>query len=624
MLQNIRDNIQGTMAKIIIGIIIVPFALFGIDSLIGGSGVVNVANVNGEKITDAELQREIYLQKRRILTEMSDQVDPSILDDAFLRGPALQSLIERNLVTQLADDESIRVSATMLDQEIINMKQFQNNGQFSPEIYQNVLRNNGYTLAYFKQLVNNGLLMSQVSRGVAGSDFVTGQELEDAIRVLSEQRSFRYLLLPIENYMAKVNVDEKLIKDYYSEQINEFQNPERLKIDYIEVKQQDFVQSLTEDELRETYELEMASFESSVTRRASHILLEVTDTRNEKQAILEAKKLLQQLAEGKDFAVLAKTVSEDTVSAIDGGDLGFTSGDTFPVVFEEVLSVLLLNEVSQPVVTDAGVHLIKATETQSTAAPSFDEYKPGLKQRLELSNAQTRFLNTIEQLRDQVFNAEDLNGPAAELGVTVNQSDWVSRDTLSGVLSNKQVVVAAYSSDVLQDRNNSEVLELAKDHFIVVRVNDYKAAEAKPLTDVTELIVNTLKKEQATTQALEHANQVISKLSTSSFEEIAKEENLEWQLLLDAERTNNSINRDLLSGVFLMPVVDGKPYLDKVKLPNGNVAVVQLDEVKDGQVSKVEMVKQNSILQQMKDIFIEQNMKGYMQSVRQNADIDIL
>ena len=322
---------------------------------------------------------------------------------------------------------------------------------------------------------------------------------------------------------------------------------------------------------------------------------------------------------------MAKATSEDLGSAELGGDLGYSDGETFPPAFEEALAALSEGEVSAPVITEAGVHIIKATEVKLAEKPSFEEYKPMLEARLQSASADQVFIQKVEELRDQVFNAEDLNGPATELGMSVVQSDWLSRQTNEGLLSDARILDAAFSEEVLVDTNNSDVIELAEDHFIVVRVREHQPVEQKPLDDVKDQILSVLKAESATALAKEQAEKLLAQLGAgSSVEALSKETGYEWQVELAATRNKPTLNFDLLRAVFSMPVVSEAAHNELVDMNNGNIAVVQLERVSSGDWNSFSTAEKNTIKNQMRDSYGQQSLSGFVETIRLDSEVETL
>ena len=626
MLQDIRDNAQGIVAKVIIGFIILSFSLFGVDSLIGSGGPAPAATINGEEISIAQLERAMEIQKAQLLSRMGAGADPSLLDDNFLRGPALDRLIQRQLLLQAAEDASVGVSGSLLDQSIVSMPQFQQDGQFSPLLYKNILRSNGFTPANFKSLVSDDMVISQINNGLSGSDFVTQSDLADIATIIGQKRSFRYFLLPLEKVSQQLNITDEEIDQFYSSNSDQFRTEDRVKLAYIEITQQDFFKPVSDEDLTDAYEQEMEAFEADEERRAAHILIEITDQRSKEEAKALITKLADRIKNGDAFQDLVEQFSDDTGSARSAGDLGYTKGDAFPPEFEDALFTLSLNQISEPVLTDAGYHLITATEIKDAERPSFDDLKPVLQQRLQLTAAETDFIRSVEELRDRVFNSEDLSGPASELNLSVSSSDWLSRTTAAGVLANPQVLAAAYSSDVLEDNNNSEVLELARDHFIVLRVLEHDAPHIIALAEVKSSIEKQLKAQKSSELALKLAETSIAELAAGkSIEELATEQGYEWQLVTDVTRNSNKVNRSILSNAFEMSLAEANAVSRvAVDIGAGNIAVLQLEKVVDGSLDDFSSDEQRGIRAELQRNSGQKSFNAFIAALRNAAEIEVL
>lgn len=618
MLQTIRDNVQGWAAKIIIAIIIVPFALFGIDSLFGANPNPPVAEINGEEISEMELQRAMALQKRRLLNIMGQNIDPSILEDSVLRQPSLNALIEQKLLLQSAGERGLAISDTQLNQAIVQMPQFQVDGQFSNERYQQMLRVQGYTSSFFKELLASELLLNQLQSGVAGSAFVTPKELAQAARLLEEKRSFNYLEVPLSRFEASVDVSEAELQAYYDENKSQYVTQEKVKLNYIDLHLEDFFQPVDEQTIRAEYEREIAAIERETSRRAAHILLETNADRNLEQARSEAKALVQQLEQGADFAELARSQSDDIGSAEAGGDLGYTAGDAFPEAFEDALASLEEGEVSEPVVTDAGVHVIKLLEVSRTEVPEFEQRREDIARRLQEQNAQPLLLKKAEALRDLVFNAEDLEGPAEELSLSLSQTDWLSRD--SEWLSTAPMRDAAFSDELTEQGLNSEVFELSNQHYRVVRVDQYQSPQQQPLAEVADSIEAVLKQSKAAKQAREFALQLQAELNDGAqVDALAEQHDLDWQAIVRETRQQARTEEAIRQAAFALPKAGSTAHVD---LQERHI-VLLLKGVEAGDLELLSEERRAAVLQSQQRRQASLSFGGWFQSVLDDADVEI-
>lgn len=628
MLQNIRNNVQGTMAKVIIAIIIVPFAVFGIESLFGG-GQTDVAIVNGKKISDLELRRAVDMQRQRVLNAMGDNFDPAMLDEARLRGPSLDSLIGQTLLTDIAADSGMRVPVSLLDQLITSMPQFQQDGRFSPDIYLSVLRSQGMSPSLFKERLGTNILIAQLNAGLGESEFVTPQEMELLAGLVAQQRSYRYLIIPASVVAAKEPVTDDEIQAFYESHIDEYQLPEQVKLDYINLRLADFAKPVTEEAIRTEYQSELKAYQASTERRAAHILLTAGDGRSEQETMALAESLKERLEQGQSFDELAKEYSADLGSAANGGDLGYSDGTVFPATFEAALAELSVGEISEPVKTDAGIHLITVTDVRGDQPPSFEERRDDIAARLQARESEPRFLALIEELRDLAFNAETLEQPARELSLTVEHSDWVSEESGTGLFANSRLRSAAFAEDVKKAGHNSEVIELAPDHYVILRVAEQRPPQPMPFSDVRDQVAQRMKEQQTRSLLMEKARTLRNEIADgAALADVAAREGLEWQLADAVRRQTLSVPAEISEAAFAIPAAGAdsntaEGALEIVPMTDA-VALIQLDAVIDGSVASLSQQERSALAAQFQRLQGALTLAAFNENVRRQADVKIL
>ncbi len=627
MLQDIRKNAQGTAAKIIIGLIVISFAAFGVESILLGSGSNSVAEVNGEEITPFELEQAINARQRQLVNMMGDNVNPSMLDDDLLRPQAMQTIINRRLLMQSADDMGLAISEAEVGAFIGGMEQFQIDGQFSPEMYRSLLANGGFTPATFKQGLVEDLLLNQLQSGLAGSDFATPAELSLTATISAEQRDVRYLTLPIEQFRSEVDISNDEIAAYYEEQQQQFESPESVELDYIELRIDNFREPVDEATLLEEFELVKSEYQYQDENRVSHILFEAGDDESDEDFQARVSAAQSALADGRGFADVAREMSDDIGSAAAGGDLGFSAGDAFPDEMEEAIATLELNEVSAPVETEAGTHLILVTERRAGQEASLAEVRPELEEKLQLSAARAEILRVVEDLRDEVFNSDNLDGPAAELGLSVKQTGALGRGSSDGIFADAAVASAAFSEDVLELGHNSEVLEVNSEYFVVLRVRQHNLPEVLPLEQVRTDIVIALTEQAARDAVAEQAVSAVQALRAGqSVEDYALANGYEWQVELGADRRNGMLPRELLRRVFELPSPDEdtSSRFDYISTSSGDVQVFELSRVTRGDFEVLPQDEQDSLA----GVITGENgnlvQQEYQQGLHTRADITVL
>ncbi|MEQ8800559.1 MAG: SurA N-terminal domain-containing protein, partial [Haliea sp.] len=403
MLQDIRKSTQGTAAKVVIGLIVISFALFGIESILLGGGGNSVAEVNGESVTPLELQQAVDTQRRQLMAMMGNDLDPELLDEQRLGARALEGIINRKLLMQSARALDLTVSEAELGAVIGGMEQFQIDGQFSPEMYRSLLASAGYTPGTFKQALQDDLVLNQLRSGLAGSDFATSAEMALNARILAEQRDIRYLTIPLEPFLGISEPDSAEIEAWYQANEERFMTPESVVLDYVELTLEDFREPVAERDLEEEYRIELGSYQYQTENRVAHILLQQASGESDSEFAGRVEAVQAALDAGEEFAAVAAERSDDIGSAGNGGDLGFSAGDAFPEEMEAAIAELDVNTISEPVVTEAGTHFLLVTERREADPPSLAEMRPQLEARLQDRDARVALLLAVEQLRDLAF-----------------------------------------------------------------------------------------------------------------------------------------------------------------------------------------------------------------------------
>ncbi|MFK3772666.1 SurA N-terminal domain-containing protein [Pseudomonas sp. NPDC089406] len=579
MLQNIRDNSQGWIAKTIIGLIVVLMALTGFEAIFqAASHSQDAAKVNGQTISQNELSQAVDMQRRQLMQQLGKDFDPALLDEKMLREAALKGLIDRKLLLQGAEDAKFAFSEAALDQLILQTPEFQVDGKFSAERFDSVIRQMGYGRMQFREMLAQEMLIGQLRTGLAGSSFVTDKQVEAFARLEKQTRDFASLTFKADPAAIKVGDDE--VKAHYDQHAKEFMTPDQVVIDYIELKKAAFFDQVkvNDDELKALYEKEIANLAEQ--RRAAHILIEVNDKTSDAQAKARIEEIQQRLGKGEDFAKLAKEFSQDPGSANAGGDLGFAGPGVYDPAFEEALYKLNKDQVSAPVHTEYGYHLIKLLGVEAPDVPTFASLKDKLTHELKTQQVEQRFVEATKQLEDAAFEASDLAQPAQDLGLKVHTSAPFGREGGEGVTANRAVVQAAFSEEVMDEGANSNGIELDPETVVVLRVKEHRKPEQLPLEAVAKNISQQLAKDKATAELKAKADKLIAGLRDGS----VKPASQSWKVQEAATRGQDGIDPAELQAVFRLgkPESKDKPVYGSVVLGDGSLVVLQLKGVNEG------------------------------------------
>ena len=615
MLESFRSNMKGVAIGITI-LIAVVFIFSGTGTVfLANSSNGAVASVGETEISEFDLLRSISNQKQQIL-EQNPDLDTSLISDNILRPAALERLIRREVLVQTAQKNGLSMSESSINSEILNVEGFKTDGEFDQDRYKFVLQNQGYTHASFRQMLNNDLVVQQLISGVSETAFVTEFENQSLASVSEQSRTYYYLTIPVSKYSLEVSVSDNEIFEFYQNNSNDFKTEAQLKIDYIELKPEMLADknAISEEMIQGRFEAELADLDLTESRRVSHILI----TENNETLIDEVN---AKILANASFESLVSEYSEDFGSASVGGDLGYTSGDTFPDSFEEAVMQLNIGEVSGPVQTESGIHFIKLTEIQKDEYVYEDE-KARIMEDLANEAVSEIFVEKLEILRELTFNAESLLEVAVDAGLSVKTTDYFPRSGGNGVASNNLVINAAFSDDVLVEGYASEVLELGDDYFVVIKLNEFKDVELRSLADVKDSINKKLADEKLEVLMKEKSENLLVELRDGkTIEALAKNNNLDWQVVLSASRRVTDQNPEINAEVFKLNTPNGSPTYDYFVLQNGDFVLASLESVSSGDYSSAEEAVKNGIITANLSINQSSELQSFEEASREKLPI---
>ena len=615
MLDNFRNNMRG-IATVIVIFIGGIFAFSGTGSLfLSGAGAETELVVNDEQVSALRIQQAISVEKRRILSE-NEGLDPSLVDDELIRPGVLQQMIGRKVIAQSAAEQAMGISTKTVSKLLVDTPSFQTDGRFDQDVFQYAIRQQGYTSATFIDMIKEDLLIQQVLQGVAITNFVTEIELAALAGLTEQMRDYYYLTLPIAPIMYAVELSEEQVSAYYELNKEQYQTDDQVVIDYIELNAAQLTEgeSVSPEQIQARFDQEAESADTAVSRQAAHILL--AEPSAELLAEIQSK-----LDAGDDFAALATEYSEDFGAAETGGDLGYTTGDMFPEPFEAALAQLEVGQVSTAVETDAGTHFIKLLDTQEQTFELAAE-SARIERELLTELTANALIEKLEMLKELSFNAESLAVVAEDLELTAQTSSAFSRTGGEGVASYPAVVKAAFSSEVVDDKYASEVLELGNDRYMVIKLNESIPARQKELAEVRDTVTRTLKAtiaQQAIAQ--QGAALVASVEAGESVETVAKANALDWQVALDVKRNGGGVNPEILNAVFQMQSPADTAVTEGFYMRNGDYVVASLIEVTQGDVTKLSSQQKVSLTYATSSINSSREIQAYQSSLVSGADI---
>jgi peptidyl-prolyl cis-trans isomerase D len=628
MLQQIRSSLQGIIARVIIGLITIPFVLWGIDAFFLDSGNPDVAKVNGKAISELELNQQVYRQRQQMLARMGDRIEASQIDEAMLRGPVLEQLVQQRMLESVAESSDLLISEQVIDQMILQQPEFQEDGKFSPQRFDMLVRGSGMTPVQYKAAMKQQLLVNQLLSGYAATEFVTDTDMELAARISAQQRDIEYALMTMDQALAEVVVEPAEVQAYYADHPDEFTNPEKVAVEYIQLRLQDFHPEIEESEVRAAYDASIGDADLTSRRRAAHILLDPADGVSDEQQREKLVAIATRITAGESFDDLAREYSDDLGSRDTGGDLGYTDGSAFPEEFEDVLANLEIAEVSDPVKTEAGWHLVKLLEVEKAEVADYASRRDEIREQLLLAKAEPQYAVKLEELKDVSFNAADLASVAKQLDLATSTSAPFSRSgEVQGLFADKRVVAEAFNSIVLEQGANSEVVEISPTEAVVLRVAERQPSTPIPLADVEADLGERLHREKATEYMVQRAKELLASVNGGqALAELAESKSLEYQQFTGISRENISdVPAEIAAAAFQLspPVAGGENYAVRT-LADGTVALVGVTKVAPGALVDLDTASQDSLKRLLARYRAERVVESYRASLQDSADIEML
>lgn len=621
MLQDFRDNLKGTAVFIVV-LISIPFALVGIDQIFqGGSTSQTELSVNGEDISKLEVDRALGLHKQRLL-EQYKNLDPALLDDELLRGPVQDRLIREKVISQRAEEGGMGVSKTVFAELLKNAPAFQVDGRFDRGTYDFILNQMGHTQKTYFSALTEDMLISQMSFGLAGTGMATAEDLKFTAELIEQERDYYYLTIPISEARKAVVIEAAQVEQYYRDNEETFKTEEQVVIDYLDLEVGDLLANVTVDEtmLREQFELEVSAQNDLTRSRIEHILFANEDAsiNDERVAEVQAK-----LAEGILFGNLAREYSDDLGSSEQGGDLGFVDLNGFPKPFAEAVKHLEVGQISAPVLTESGTHLIRLAEKESPKPLIYAQEKARIHTDLARQAAKQLLPEKIDQLRELAYNAESLSEVADDMGIELQTSKPFSRRGGPGIGAFPSVVKAAFEADVLEEGHASDVIELSPTRVIVVKLREFIPVKMLTLDAVRKDIVETLTEQQASRLIEEKGSELLEKVrGGADIEALAKQEGLPWQVSIDTKGFGGIVDESIRDQAFTLPARSRLPHTIGFVADTGDYVVLSLTRVALGDLDKFSSEKKSDLSNSIRTNLAQREFQAYENSLLADAEIE--
>jgi peptidyl-prolyl cis-trans isomerase D len=631
VLQSIRDRLNGIIALIILGLLVVPFAFVGVSSYFTSGANNTVAVVNDKEITLNEFNQAFQNYRRRMQAQMGAAFDPDAFSQPIVRRQLLDQMINEELLVQLAQEAGLAVSNEDLAAQIRATPAFEVDGEFNADVYLQRLQAQGLTPEQFERDMRVAMVLDQFPTAIASSAIATPWEVSDYARLQDQTRAFSAVIVPAQPD-AEAEIAEEDIQAWYDTHTSDYMSEEQVVINYLELDAADLggAVDVSEDQLRARFEEQKARFVTPEARLASHILIEV-DPDAPQVDVEAARKLAEELAErargGESFAELASEYSQDLGSAAQGGDLGWIEPGYMVQAFEDGLYALTMEHpISDPVQSRFGWHVIELRDIRPAEGMTFTEARDILLDEFEAEDAERRFIEQADRLIDIIYeDPTTLSAAADELGLPVLEAGPFGRSgAAEGIASNPDVVKAAFSDLVLGQRSVSDPVDLGENHMVLVLLKEHMPEAVRPLDEVRDQVIAALQRERAMEQARQQAETLLARAADgATLADLAAETELEVVAEEAATRSMPGLDAALRRELFLMdePTAEA-PVRELVELADG-YAVVELTGVTPGAIATEDGARRQAYSRRIASASATGETWGFLQMLRAQSEIQV-
>lgn len=613
-----------------LAVAVFAMSFFGIEGYFSSHIETFVAKVGKREVDQQQFQDTINRIRQQQRAQMGDQFDASLFDKPEFKQRVVDELVDQQLLLQANDDLGMRVSDQALRDAIASNPAFQVDGKFDSNMYRIELAGSGMTPEIYQNNVRTSLESSLLPDAVSGSTIVTSADVDRFLELKSQRRDIRYFVLP-RPAPDDSQVSDAQVQDYYKGHQADFMNPEQVSLKYIEVNGSDLKADTqpTDEDLKKRYQSELARFGLPEEREVSHILVNVPKNATpaqQKSALEKADKIAAE-ATPANFAKLAQQDSDDLGSKLQGGDLGWLQKGVTNAAFDAAMFSLQKGQISKPVLSDEGYHIIYLRDVRSGQTKPFEQVRDQLLKEATAGEHDRVYNETAGKMTDLTSQNPGSLDPAAQaLSLQVKETPLFGREGGQGIAANPKVVAAAFSNDVLTAGNNSTLINVGKDDSVVLRVNKHVPASPKSMAEVHAAIVQKILDERVADAAKRKAEVLVQRLSKGEdMTALAQAEHADVQSVKQAERTQQGVPQTVLTQAFKTPhpAADGKPQYANVALDQGAYAVLAVDKVEAGDVSKISADERQTYYRQMMQYYGYMELRGFEDMLKAKTKIEI-
>lgn len=580
-IKTIRDNLTGTFSKIIVGAIVVTFAMFfGWGTVFSNSDANVIASINGEKIDLYDLDLEMA-RVQSILSQRFEDPDFTV-EEELLKSLALNSLIADTLILNFLKENKIEVLDLSAYKLLSKNEIFQDQGEFSLEKVNSFARQNGFLPGKYIESIREDIAVNYWRAGLGVSSFITNEELDQNINLTNQTRDVTFTKINQADIEKSIELVDQEVLTFFEENPSYFISKEKAKISFIEISLKDLEEKQLIDEgvIENEYQAYLDSFNSTPRRSASHLMLNISDERSKEEALVLAEDLKGKLEKGDNFVKLVEEFSDDEGTKNAGGSLGVSDGDAFPIEFEIALENLEKGQVSEPIFLETSIHLLKLIDIQTPIPEEYESMRQAIKQELIEETANLEYIDLIELAAELTYSADNLKTLAEELNLQIKKKDFFSEDEAEGLFREKSLLDSIFSDSSVKGGSMSELIEVNNQYAIILKLDDFLEEKIKDFQVVKEEARNLLLKSLTNKKMNLLEKNIKEKVyGGSSLEKVSRENALEVESYKSVSRDSSLFPEKVLMEIFNEPKSNLGKSSTSVSLRNGDSIIFRLDKV---------------------------------------------
>lgn len=610
----------------IIVLIVLSFVFAGVSSYVSSSGVTAAAEVNGEEISQQDVERAYQSQRARLEAQFGESIGALFSDENYLRDfrlNVLDRLIADTLVLQKAQELGLRVSDKQIREAIVQMPEFQTAGSFDNERYLMLLRQNGFQPASFSDYMRQQMTREQLARAVSASDFALPAEVTLANALQQQTRNADYLIVDSAPFASEVELSDEEVNTFYEANLAQFDTQEKVNIAYVVLSVDDLKGDVTvsDEDVEQYYTENNLLYKTAEERRVSHIIIEFGD--DEAAAKAKAEALVAELANGADFATLAQENSDDTFTAENGGDLDFITAGMMDEAFDDAaFSLAQVGDVSDVVETEFGYHIIKLTDIKPEEVTPLAEVSEEIRNQLATDKATDRFYSLQNDMANLAFEVPDtLEDVAGVANKPVKETGLVSAQLVPAPLNVPAVTSRVFDPAFIEEGLNSDLIELDDDTIAFVRIAEHEPQRTQSLDEVRTRILAQLRAEKAQQAAADWATNVVEQIKAGETPSLELGDvTLSWESKEALTRTSGELPRALVETLFTLGNA-APDNIDIAELGSGDVGIVKVTGINQPEALSEE--DSAALAQQIATASAQTGYQAFIDSLRNAADVKI-